>query len=197
MSLTLVLCLLLGGVFAWLLLFYKSPPVDPAWALSGSAEIPAGAVTVRFTGTSTLLFSDGETRWMVDGWFSRPGPFELLFGKIAPDLAAIGRGLAANEVTNLDAVFPVHSHYDHAMDAPEVALRTGAVLMRSESTSALGQPRLTKPTLLLDGVLLDTMVTGHGVGPRAGGDRVADYTLPMRIRETGSPAALHHGHGRL
>ena len=139
MSLTLVLCLLLGGVFAWLLLFYKSPPVDPAWALSGSAEIPAGAVTVRFTGTSTLLFSDGETRWMVDGWFSRPGPFELLFGKIAPDLAAIGRGLAANEVTNLDAVFPVHSHYDHAMDAPEVALRTGAVLMGSESTANIGR----------------------------------------------------------
>ena len=137
--LLMALCILLAAWFAWLLLFYKSPPVDPAWALPGSDDIPAGAVTVRFTGTSTLLFSDGETRWMVDGWFSRPGPFALLFGTIAPDLAAIERGLAANEVTALAAVFPVHSHYDHAMDAPEVARRTGAVLMGSESTANIAR----------------------------------------------------------
>ena len=91
--LLMVLCLALAAVLAWLLLFYKSPPVDPAWALSGNTEVPAGAVTVRFTGTSTLLFSDGETRWMVDGWFSRPGPFSLLYGEVAPDLEAIDRGL--------------------------------------------------------------------------------------------------------
>ncbi len=135
----LVLCLLLAAGLAWLLLVYKAPPVDPAWALAGSADIPAGAVTVRFTGTSTLLFSDGETSWMVDGWFSRPGPLSLLFGKIAPDLAAIERGLAANDVSTLAAVFPMHSHYDHAMDAPEVARRTGAVLMGSESTANIGR----------------------------------------------------------
>ena len=133
------LCFVLALGLAWLLLFYKPPPVDPAWALAGSGDIPAGAVTVRFTGTSTLLFSDGETSWMVDGWFSRPGPFSLLFGKIAPDLEAIERGLAANEVASLDVVFPVHSHYDHAMDAPEVARRTGAVLMGSEATANIGR----------------------------------------------------------
>jgi len=137
--LLMVLCLALAAVFAWLLLFYKSPPVDPEWALSGSADVPAGAVTVRFTGTSTLLFSDGETRWMVDGWFSRPGPLRVLLGKVAPDLEAIERGLAANNVSTLAAVFPMHSHYDHAMDAPEVARRTGAVLMGSESTANIGR----------------------------------------------------------
>jgi len=76
---------------------------------------------------------------MVDGWFSRPGPFALLYGTIAPDLEAIERGLAANEVDTLVAVFPMHSHYDHAMDAPEVARRTGAVLLGSESTANIGR----------------------------------------------------------
>ena len=137
-ALALTACVL-GAALAWLLLFYKAPPVDPAWALDGSREIPAGAVTVRFTGTSTLLFSDGETSWMVDGWFSRPGPLSLLFGKIAPDPEAIEQGLAANEVTQLAAVFVMHSHYDHAMDAPEVARRTGAVLLGSESTANIGR----------------------------------------------------------
>ncbi len=94
---------------------------------------------MRFSGTATLLFSDGETQWMTDGWFTRPGPLRLLLGKIGPDLQAIEQGLAANHVDKLAAVLPVHSHYDHAMDAPEVARRTGALLLGSESTANIGR----------------------------------------------------------
>lgn len=135
----LLLLTVAGGGLAWLLLGYRPPPVDPAWAVAPALAVPPGAVTVRFTGTATLLFSDGKTAWMTDGWFSRPGPLALLFGKIAPDPAAITAGLAANDVSQLAAVFPLHSHYDHAMDAPEVARRTGAVLLGSESTANIGR----------------------------------------------------------
>jgi len=124
---------------AYALNVYTRPPVDPQWVVPGNKGIPGGAVTVRFSGTATLVFSDGETKWMTDGWFSRPGPLRLLLGKISPDLAAIERGLAANQVVELDAVLPVHSHYDHAMDAPEVARRTGALLLGSESTANIGR----------------------------------------------------------
>ncbi|MDH3625142.1 MAG: MBL fold metallo-hydrolase [Myxococcales bacterium] len=133
----LVVVLLCGGLF--LLRTYQAPPVDPAWAVEGAAEIPEGAVTVRYTGTATLVFFDGETTWMTDGWFSRPGPLAVLYGKIEPDLAAIERGLERNQVDKLAAVFPLHSHYDHAMDAPEVAKRTGALLLGSESTANIGR----------------------------------------------------------
>jgi len=136
----LLLLLALAGVFlAYALSVYDEPPVDPAWAMRGSEHIPDGAVTVRFSGTATLLFSDGETQWMTDGWFSRPGPLRLLAGKIGPDLQAIEAGLAANKITQLAAVLPLHSHYDHAMDAPEVARRTGAMLLGSESTANIGR----------------------------------------------------------
>lgn len=125
---------------AWFYLgTYETPPVDPAWAVEGGGAIPDGAVTVRYTGTTTLVFSDGETTWMTDGWFSRPGPLAIAFGEIEPDLAAIEAGLARNEVERAAAVFPVHSHYDHAMDAPEVARRTGALLLGSESTANIGR----------------------------------------------------------
>lgn len=141
---------ILGGAFALLLVFgagaawyllatNESPPVDEAWQARGAAKIPDGAVTVRFTGTSTLLFSDGETRWMVDGWFTRVGPLSLMLGEIDPDLDAIDFGLARNEVDRLAAVIPIHSHFDHAMDAPEVAKRTGAILLGSESTANIGR----------------------------------------------------------
>jgi L-ascorbate metabolism protein UlaG (beta-lactamase superfamily) len=135
-----VLLFIVSGLFlAYAFSVYEEPPVDPAWALPGSKTIPAGAVTVRFSGTATLLFSDGQTQWMTDGWFTRPGPLRLLLGKISPDLHAIEQGLAANHVVKLAAVLPVHSHYDHAMDAPEVARRTGAILLGSESTANIGR----------------------------------------------------------
>jgi L-ascorbate metabolism protein UlaG (beta-lactamase superfamily) len=129
----------LAGFAYYLLGTYGPPPVDPAWAMEPSGEIPAGSLTVRFTGTSTLVFGDGETTWLTDGWFSRPGPLSLYFGEIEPDVEAIEHGLARNQVTRAAAVFPVHSHFDHAMDAPEVARRTGALLLGSESTANIGR----------------------------------------------------------
>ena len=115
-----------------------SPPVKEHWKVSGDQTIPDGALTVRFTGTTTLLFSDGETSWMTDGWFSRPPLIQFLVGKIRPDTQAIMAGLAANNVKSLAAIIPLHSHYDHAMDAPEVARLTGATLMGSGSTANIG-----------------------------------------------------------
>lgn len=139
-SLAFAVVLLAAAGTAWFLLTsYVDAPVDPAWAIEGSTSIPDGAVTVRYTGTSTLVFSDGETVLILDGWFSRPGPLAVALGEIGPDLDAIERGLARNEVTRADAVLPVHSHFDHAMDAPEVARRTGAVLLGSESTAQIAR----------------------------------------------------------
>jgi len=129
----------LGGVAFYYLGSYEAAPVDPAWAVPGSSELPPGAVSVRYTGTATLVFTDGETTWMTDGWFSRPGPLTVALGTVEPDLAAITRGLERNAVDRVAAVFPVHSHYDHAMDAPEVARRTGALLLGSESTANIGR----------------------------------------------------------
>ncbi len=121
---------------AWGYLFsYPAAPVDPAWELAPASDIPDGAVTVNFAGTTTLLVSDGETQFLFDGWFSRPGPLTLLFGEFEPDLDNISYGLEALGVTELDAVLPVHSHYDHAMDTPEVAKRTGATVYGSEATA--------------------------------------------------------------
>ena len=116
-----------------------APPTKPEWEINPVGEVAAGSVTVRFTGSTTLLFDDGETSWMTDGWFSRPTFIEIITQRVEPDLAAIDRGLKANEVDKLDAVIPLHSHYDHAMDAPEVARQTGAKLFGSESTANIAR----------------------------------------------------------
>ncbi len=135
--LAVVVLLLAAG---WGYLFgYPAPPVDPAWEVAAAETVPEGAVVVRYAGTSTLLFDDGETAFMLDGWFSRPPPFQVFFGKIEPDMEAISFGLDAMAVDKLAAVIPVHSHYDHAMDTPEVALRTDAVVYGSEATANISR----------------------------------------------------------
>ncbi len=104
-------------------------------------EMPAAkagypGVTVTFLGVSTLLIRDGETSLMTDGFFSRPGLWPVLScAPIAPDPEKIAAGLAIADVDRLAAVLVVHSHFDHAMDAPEVARRTGALVVGSASTA--------------------------------------------------------------
>ncbi|MFZ6843709.1 MBL fold metallo-hydrolase [Undibacterium sp. RuTC16W] len=94
---------------------------------------------VTFLGVSTLLLDDGETAILTDGFFSRPDAKTVFTGKIAPDLEIIQRSLQHAGIKQLSAVIVAHSHYDHAMDAPEVARRTNAVLVGSESTANVGR----------------------------------------------------------
>lgn len=126
----------LAAVF-WVVQTHRRPSLE-GYPLMPPA--PAGAaIQVRFAGVATLLFDDGETAWMTDGFFSRPTLARAALTRIAPDRAAIDAGLKSLGVTRLAAVVPLHSHYDHAMDSPLVAMHTGALLVGSESTLNVGR----------------------------------------------------------
>ncbi len=112
--------------------------VDIAYAAVAD-DAPIGSVTVQFMGNTNLLISDGETAILSDGYFTRRSTTDILFRTIAPDMEAIDRAMARGNVGELAAVIPVHSHFDHAIDSPEVAKRTGALLVGSESTANIGR----------------------------------------------------------
>lgn len=96
-------------------------------------------VDVTFLGVSTLLIDDGSTALLIDGFFTRPSKAATLLGRIAPDEELIAAALRRHGIERLAAVIAVHSHYDHAMDAPEVAKRTGALLIGSPSTANIAR----------------------------------------------------------
>ena len=76
---------------------------------------------------------------MTDGFFSRPGLGRVALGTIAPDIERIDACLRRAGVDRLEAVLPVHSHFDHVMDSAVVAARTGATLVGGTSTANVGR----------------------------------------------------------
>ncbi len=98
-----------------------------------------GKLRVTFLGVTTLLFDDGETAIMTDGYFTRVDLRSMRASKIRPDRERIGKSLKRAGVKSLAAVIVLHSHFDHALDSPVVAMETGALLVGSASTANIGR----------------------------------------------------------
>ncbi|CQD23535.1 MBL fold metallo-hydrolase [Mycolicibacterium conceptionense] len=107
--------------------FFDAPPA--------TAE---SRVTVTWAGVSTLLVDDGTSAVLTDGFFSRPGLPNVVLGKLSPSLPRIDGSLARLGIDKLEAVLPVHTHFDHVMDSAVVAERTGARLVGGTSTAQVG-----------------------------------------------------------
>jgi L-ascorbate metabolism protein UlaG (beta-lactamase superfamily) len=153
----------------------------------------AGLLQAQFFGTSTLLISDGATRLMCDGFFSRPSWLRLLATPLEPDEARIQAALAQGDVTTLDAVFVAHSHHDHAMDAGRVAARTGALLYGSASTHQIARGdglapermRLLQPgqAQVIGSFTLTAFETPHSPEPVFPGFITEPFKFPARLSQ--------------
>ena len=99
---------------------------------------PGAAPTVTWAGVTTLVVDDGASAVLTDGFFSRPSLLQVGLGRIAPSEPRIDGCLGRLGVRQLDAVLPVHTHFDHAMDSAVVAERTGARLIGGISAAHIG-----------------------------------------------------------
>ena len=127
---------------AVVLLWRDRPDLDaidwPAPAIASAVN--PDAVTVTWLGVATLLFDDGETQILIDGFFSRPTLVDILLD-LPVDNNAAQINFAMNEfrMRRLAAIIPVHSHFDHAMDIGEIANRSSASILGSESTAQIAR----------------------------------------------------------
>jgi len=105
-------------------------------------DVPAAtietAVSVTFLGVSTLLIDDGDTSLLTDGFFSRPGLAKVAVGRLAPHRGRIRNALERAGADRVEAVLPVHTHFDHAMDSAVVASLIGAQLVGGKSSANIG-----------------------------------------------------------
>ena len=100
---------------------------------------PGAPLTVTWAGVTTLLIDDGESALMTDGFFSRPSLFEVVFRPLSPSAPRIDGCLTRLGVDRLEAVLPVHTHFDHAMDSAVVAEHTGARVVGGTSAAQIGR----------------------------------------------------------
>ena len=98
------------------------------------------SVTATWLGVSTLLFDDGDTQILIDGFISRPTLSEILLQRPVDSAAAmIDYTLNEYRMSRLAAIIPVHSHFDHAMDIGAIANRSSASILGSESTANIAR----------------------------------------------------------
>jgi len=131
---------LAGSLLLWRMWQVRGSLADIHWPASAISTEPGESVTVTWLGTTTLLFDDGETQILIDGAFTRVSPLDvILFRRVKSDVATINYALAQFGINHLAAIIPVHSHYDHAIDIGQVANRTIAVILGSESTANIAR----------------------------------------------------------
>lgn len=110
------------------------------WQPYPEYESRPDAVTVTWLGVTTLLFDDGNTQILIDGFFTRPSVADIVFSaNVHSSAAKINFILDEYQMRRLAAIIPVHSHFDHAMDIGAIANRSSASIIGSETTANIAR----------------------------------------------------------
>jgi L-ascorbate metabolism protein UlaG (beta-lactamase superfamily) len=104
-------------------------PLSIGWQRS---SLGGGSVEVQWLGTAGFAIRAEGATLLLDPYVTRASLWSCVAGALAPDHA-----LAARLVPRADAIVLGHTHFDHALDAPSIARRTGAHVFGSRSAVAL------------------------------------------------------------
>jgi L-ascorbate metabolism protein UlaG (beta-lactamase superfamily) len=112
-----------------------------------AASAQGANVSVEYLGAAGWRITDGTTVILIDPYLSRivgpppPGrPFARAPGDARPgygwdDIAVPDTAVIDAHVKRADFVLVTHTHYDHVLDVPHIAMKTGATVIGTESTA--------------------------------------------------------------
>ena len=89
-------------------------------------------IRLRWLGNAGFEFQISQTTLIVDPFLTRPKARHVFFGRIQPDEYSLEK-----YIQHCDHILVTHAHFDHCMDAPSLARRTGAVVHGSHNTCQL------------------------------------------------------------
>jgi L-ascorbate metabolism protein UlaG (beta-lactamase superfamily) len=111
-------------------------PEDIGFTPDALGEKGSRHVRVRWLGTAGFEIEYGEHLILVDPYLTRASLARCLLAPLRSDLAALRR-----YAPRADAIIVGHTHFDHALDVPDLALMTGAKVFGSRSAATLCMAR--------------------------------------------------------
>ena len=124
---------------------FSTRPVAHAPGAPARPSAPQGEVRVRWLGTAGFEISAGGTSILIDPYITRASLSDCVMRPLEPDLSEITR-----VTPRADAIIVGHTHFDHALDVPMIAKRTGATVFGSKSAVALCRASLVPETRCVD-----------------------------------------------
>lgn len=119
LTVMLFIVVMLGGIVGYLLQPSGQLSEFQSWQAQPSTSTEG--LYVRFFGVSTLLFDDGQNQILMDGFFSRPSLWKVMSSKVSGNPALLEQVIQDYQLNRTQAILVSHSHYDHALDLPELA----------------------------------------------------------------------------
>jgi L-ascorbate metabolism protein UlaG (beta-lactamase superfamily) len=111
---------------------------DPP-ALSNLVAPTSSSVRVTYLGTNGYLLQTSDSAILIDPYFSRISLMPVASNSaIKADISRIIWGMERLP-KRVDAILVTHGHFDHLLDVPEVARRTGASVIASPTSCYLSQ----------------------------------------------------------
>jgi L-ascorbate metabolism protein UlaG (beta-lactamase superfamily) len=93
-------------------------------------------VDIRWLGAAGIELNRSGSIILIDPYLSRPGKSELLFRPLRPKKEAISRYFRTTKGT-IRAIAVGHTHFDHALDIPEMARNLDCPVLGGTSLDAL------------------------------------------------------------
>ena len=177
------------------------------------------ALKITYLGNTTLGIEDEESRVVVDAFVTRPSRWEMLAG-IKPNKCLIRDVFDAAGMPSADLIVPLHSHYDHLMDAPVAADVLGAKLVASpsvrsvfrnmrknrcvdvdEDTTLIDVPSVEEERKLRMSAFelefeeaqhTDTGISGRFFAPRRGQAKASDFNVPAYAHRSRESAEVNY-----
>lgn len=146
-------------------------------------------IVVRWLGVAGLELRLEDQVLAVDPFFTRPPLWRMWPGRVESD-----HEMVADKMERCSFVLVSHAHWDHAMDVPDVAINTGAVVLGSAHTCrlmaacAVPQQNIRRITagdrLQLGSFRVEVLPARHMRTPGFGPGRLpARLRPPLRLRD--------------
>lgn len=99
--------------------------------------------TFRWLGVGGFEWRTPDFSLLLDPFVTRPSIWQVLTRRLKPRIALIHQ-----HIPYADAILVSHAHYDHLMDVPYLAQRTGAQIFGSPNTIAIARAMGVDPAQL-------------------------------------------------